>query len=86
MINIQATCDKCGKVFNVKFKEKRHPDKVVETYFRCKYCKHKYICFVKDEKVLRLQEDIKTEESPFKRVAMQREINDRMNKLKERLT
>lgn len=83
---LPATCDNCGKVFNVKFREKKHPGKIIETYFRCPRCKKKYFCFAKDEKVRELQELIKREESPFKRVAMQREINERMNKLKERLT
>lgn len=83
---LPATCDHCGKVFNVKFREKKHPGKVIETYFRCPSCKKKYFCFAKDEKVRELQELIKREESPFKRVTLQRKINERMNKLKERLT
>ena len=86
MIHIEATCDKCDKVFNVKFKEKKHPKKVIETYFRCTHCKHHYTCFVTDEKVRQMQKDIKTEGSPFIRSAKQREINSRMKKLKERIT
>lgn len=80
---MQGTCDHCGKGFNVEIKEKKHPKKIIETYFRCSNCKHKYVCFVKDEKVRRLQEEIKTEKSPFKRYAMQQKINTRMKKLKE---
>lgn len=83
---MQGTCDKCGKVFTIKYREKRHPKKVIETYFRCQHCKHKYFCFARDENVRKLQESIKREESPFKRAAIQREINAQMNKLKERFT
>lgn len=84
-MNIKGLCDQCGKSFNVKFKEKHHPKKVIETYFKCTHCKHHYTCFVTDEEVRQMQQDIKTIESPFKRSAMQQDINNRMNKLKERL-
>lgn len=79
---MQATCDNCGKALNVKYKEKRHPKKIIETYFRCKHCKKKYFCFATDSEVRQMHIDIKTEESPFKRHAMQREINVRMEELK----
>ena len=85
MINIQATCDHCGKIFNVKYREKRHPGKIIEVYFKCKHCEKKYFCFATDPKVRMLHEQIKTEESPFKRFAIQNEINKRMNILKERI-
>lgn len=79
---MDGTCDECGKEFNVKLKEKKHPKKVIETYFRCQHCKHKYICFVRDSEVIKMQQEIKKEASPFVRLGMQQKINDRMDKLK----
>lgn len=79
---MKSTCDECGKEINVKFREKKHPKKVIETYFKCQHCKHKYICFVRDPEVIKMQQEIKSIESPFIRVGMQQKINARMNKLK----
>lgn len=83
---MESTCDKCGKAFNVSFKEKHHPGKVVETYFRCTHCKHHYTCFVKDDDVRKMQQEIKTIDSPFIRLGLQRKINTKMKQLKESIT
>lgn len=85
LIIIKGTCDNCGKVFNVKYREKRHPKKIIETYFNCKHCKKKYFCFATDSEVRQLQEEIIKVDSPFIRSAMQNKINEKMKKLKERL-
>lgn len=88
---MKATCDKCGKVFKVKYKQKIHAKhfkedkqlrKITETYFKCPHCKHHYFCFARDEEVLESQEKIKTVESPFIRAGMQQQINKRMKELK----
>lgn len=86
MIHINATCDKCGEMFKVTVKEKHHPGKVIETYFRCTHCKHKYFSYATDPRTRELQQKVKTEESPFIREAMINEIIERKEVLKERLT
>jgi len=63
-------------------KTKHHPEKVIETYFKCPHCKHHYTCFVTDPDVRKLQEDIKPVKNVFIRSAMQAKINEKMKKLK----
>ena len=59
LIIIRATCDKCGEMFKVTVKEKHHPGKAIETYFRCTHCKHKYLVHFTDEWCRQEQKEIK---------------------------
>lgn len=55
MINMDVSevsdvkCDECDEVFKIRLIEKPHPGKIIETFFRCPCCKHKYVSFVTDE-------------------------------------
>jgi hypothetical protein len=82
MNELKGTCDECGKEFNVQFKQKHHPEKIIETYFKCKHCKKRYFCFATDPEVRKMQQEIKSIESPFLRLGMQQKINARMKKIK----
>lgn len=82
---MEVTCDNCKKVFLVKFKEKRHPNTVIETFFTCSHCKHRYTSFVTDTEVRRLQRKIKREITVVERTVIFDEIKRRMATLKHEL-
>lgn len=35
-------CDNCQKEFTIAVKEKKHSKGIVETYFKCPHCSHRY--------------------------------------------
>lgn len=82
---MDVTCDNCNKVFPIKLKEKRHPKTVIETFFICNHCKHRYTSFVTDTEVRRLQRIIKRPMSEDERLTMFDEIKKRMAILKYEL-
>lgn len=88
MFKDKAKCDHCSKLTKIKFKEKKHPNEVKETYFKCEHCHHRYVCFVTDKKVLKMQRkkrNLKGHYNIQKRLDLQEEINQRMAKLKHNL-
>ena len=84
---VTALCDKCGKITDVEFKQKHHPNKIQETYFKCEYCYYHYTSFVTDTKVRKLQRkrDSTKKYEVDKRLEIQEEINSRMSWLKYNL-
>lgn len=60
----KVICDECEKEFPIHLREFEHPAHkikgyVIETYFRCTHCGHKYISFVTDRQARKMQKDIK---------------------------
>ncbi|MFJ5716545.1 hypothetical protein [Neobacillus sp. NPDC093127] len=60
----RVTCDECEKEFTIHLREFEHPAHrfkgyVIETYFRCTNCGHKYISFVTDKQARKMQKEIK---------------------------
>lgn len=82
---LTALCDHCGKITDIDFKEKPHPNKMLETYFICDHCDDHTTCFVTDETVRGLQQDKHSLIDANDRVEAQREINERMTTLKREL-
>lgn len=83
---VTALCNNCGKITDVNYKKKRHPKEVRETYFKCEFCNKKYICFVTDKRVRKMQrkrDSLKGDYNIDKRLQIQEEINERMARLKD---
>ncbi|MBO0962007.1 hypothetical protein J1P26_20075 [Neobacillus sp. MM2021_6] len=60
----RVTCDECEKEFPIHLREFEHPAHkfkgyVIETYFRCAHCGHKYISYVTDKQARKMQKDIR---------------------------
>lgn len=51
-------CDECKKYFDIKLKEKKRGNGIVETYFICPHCDKHYTAFVTDAVVRRKQREI----------------------------
>jgi len=79
---LQATCNKCTKIFKIHLKEKDHPRGIKEHYFLCKYCKKRYTSFITDKKVRSLQKEMKRTTDVEKRTEIQKEVSSRMEVLK----
>lgn len=82
---MEVTCDNCNKVFPIKLKEKRHPKTIIETFFVCSHCKHRYTSFATDAEVRRLQRIIKRPMSADERLDMLNKIKKQMAILKYEL-
>lgn len=52
-------CDECKKHFDIKLKEKKRGNGIVEFYFTCPHCDKHYTAFVTDAVVRRKQREIK---------------------------
>lgn len=52
-------CDDCKKHFDIKLKEKKRGNGIVESYFICPHCDKHYTAFVTDAVVRRKQREIK---------------------------
>lgn len=52
-------CDDCKKHFDIKLKEKKRGNGIVEAYFTCPHCDKHYTAFVTDAVVRRKQREIK---------------------------
>lgn len=55
--DIRATCDECGKVFDVKFVEKNIEKDVDAVYFQCDGCFVKYPAIIYTKRLRKLIED-----------------------------
>ncbi|MCG1029299.1 hypothetical protein J5S49_13460 [Virgibacillus halodenitrificans] len=79
-------CDNCGKITDVIFQEKEHPNEIKETYFKCEHCNKHTTCFVTDKQARTMQEDLKgmrkVETDSTKLEQYQDKINQRMEVLK----
>lgn len=83
---VTAICNECGKITDVQFKEKRHPNKIQETYFKCEHCFYHYTSFVTDAWVRKMHRKAKQLRINRQPVAeLQEEINNRMSQLKYNL-
>ena len=81
---MQATCNKCNKIFKIHLKEKDHPRGIKEHYFNCKHCKERYVSFVTDKKVRSLQKEMRREKDREKHLEIKNEVANRMKELKNK--
>lgn len=82
---VNALCEQCGKITDIEFKERFHPNKIKETFFKCEHCFYHYTSFVTNGRVRKLQRKIKSLIGPLntdKRLKMQEQINQDMAQLK----
>lgn len=82
---VTALCDHCGKITDVVFKEKKHPNNIRETYFDCEYCYYHYTSYVTDSKVRRLQRKRDSSSVAAERLKLFEEIKSKMNLLEYNL-
>ena len=85
---VHATCVKCNEIFSVKYIEVYHSKGIKETFFNCTHCQRKYVCFVTDHEVRKMQKDkakLIGIHNANKRLQMQDKINQRMARLKMEL-
>lgn len=85
---VTALCNECGKITDVAFKQKHHPNKIQETYFKCEHCYYHYTCFVTDAWVRKRQEQtaqMRANKLTSKLEETQKQINKRMSHLKYNL-
>lgn len=47
----EAICDECKKSFPISPKQKRHGNGIVETYFTCNQCHHRYSVTVTNQPI-----------------------------------
>lgn len=84
-------CESCEEISQVEFEVKYHPKGVQETYFECDRCGKQYPCFYTDERVRKMQEQLRKSRnaenktnSEIKAIQhKQEDVNDRMNKLEQ---
>lgn len=96
---MEVRCDECNKHFTItNLKEKKHPKGIVETYFKCSACKKKYVAFVTNQQIRKLQLKLRNLRAGLSKISeqehynnklreiesMQKTIEARMNELKER--
>lgn len=89
---MEALCNECRQETDVKFKTRKFGDGLVETFFKCRNCHVKYVAFITDKKVRRLQKETnKLRNDPNKSVndlavinTNQEFINVKMDELKDR--
>ncbi|WP_445505808.1 hypothetical protein [Niallia sp. 03091] len=49
-------CNQCGKTFVIKTQTTKHPKQIIETFFHCSHCNHKYLVTVTNAEVrIRIQ-------------------------------
>lgn len=53
---LKATCNECGEVFNVKFRENKRPNGVIERTFKCPECNHVYFVSATNKPIRKLHE------------------------------
>ena len=83
-----ARCDCCGMMTLVEYKEKKHPNTLIEVYFTCNVCDHHYTCFVTDKKVRNMHKQarmLRMQRKQKELDALQEKINKRMAMLKQRV-
>lgn len=69
-------CDECKKYFDIKLKEKKRGNGIVETYFICPHCDKHYTAFVTDAVVRRKQREIRSIHEMLKDVKTMGNIAD----------
>lgn len=52
-------CDHCHRTITIRPKEKKHGKGIVETYFVCPHCQHRYTAFVTNAEVRKKQREIR---------------------------
>lgn len=90
---VNALCNHCDKITDVVFRQRYHPNKVQETFFKCEHCHYHYTSFVTDAWVRKKQRALKLlprnngklMQHAMALDAKQREINNRMSELKHNL-
>jgi len=55
MNNEIVNCNECGKNFTVDVKTMKHPNDIVETYFKCTHCYYHYTSYVENNRVRKLK-------------------------------
>ncbi len=90
-----VTCNHCGDITNVSFKEKHHKNGIKETYFKCNQCQYHYTSFVTDKTVRKMQRKTARLRSNISNksntnasdelLELQKKINQRMSRLKDDL-
>ncbi|EKS4344835.1 transglycosylase [Clostridium sporogenes] len=96
---MEVYCNKCNKDFEIKAKEKKYADGIVELYFKCPYCKERYTSFFTDKNIRQKQKKVRKfyeqygkETDEHKIIELLKQIDDLkveigndMNKLKNRM-
>lgn len=84
---LTALCDHCGKITDVLFNERLHPNKIKETYFKCEHCFYQYTSFVTDAWVRKIQRQLRQMGTSRRtdRTKLHNDINERMSQLKHNL-
>lgn len=83
-----ALCNKCNLVTDIKYKVKKHPNEIEETYFECDQCHYHFTCFVTDNKVRKMhkkRDALKGVHYTVKRQEIRGGIHKRMGHLKHNL-
>jgi len=84
---LEVICDQCGQLTSVDLKEKTHPNKIKENYFKCEHCFYHYTSYVTDARVRKLQRkrhEVKSVDVDKYR-DIQEQIKERMTHLKHNL-
>lgn len=80
---MQAECNECKEMTNIKFVEAQRPLGVKETYFRCENCNEHYTCFVTNKKIRSMQKAVgRRRENGENVLDDQEEIGEMMKELK----
>lgn len=85
---LTAHCTKCDYITDIVFKEKKHPNNIQETYFKCEHCHYHYTSFVTDAKVRKMQRKRNALTGDYnlqRRIELFDEIGKRMTRLKYNL-
>ena len=76
-------CDKCGRGFKINIKEKKFSKGIVERYFSCSHCKHKYTILITDGNIRRLQGEIKSARDKRNKDVWKYTMEENEEKIKE---
>lgn len=79
----KVQCDHCDELFKIHLKEKHHPSKVIESYFKCPSCGEKYITHVTDDWARKEQQAIKKLND--ERLRRKSKLANHMDRLKIRI-
>ena len=82
---VTALCNHCDYITDVVFKEKKHPNDIRETYFKCEHCFYHYTSFVTDKRVRKMQRQLQVGGRQNGKVKLFEDIKSRMSELKYNL-
>ena len=82
---VTALCNHCDYITDVVFKEKKHPNDIRETYFKCEHCFYHYTSFVTDKRVRKMQKQLQVGGRQNGKVKLFEDIKSRMSELKYNL-